>query len=90
MSFLGLILGGALGNLYDRLRLGEVIDFVDVGFATHRWPVFNIADVAVTLGVFLLLLDYLRGSGERDEPVEVSEDRDERTEVDLGPGGPRE
>lgn len=87
MSFLGLILGGALGNLYDRLRLGEVIDFVDVGLGTRRWPVFNVADVAVTLGVFLLLLDYLRGGGERGEPPEVSEERDERTEVVVGRGG---
>lgn len=48
-----LVLGGALGNLVDRLRVGEVIDFIDVGWKAHRWPVFNVADVAVTAGVIL-------------------------------------
>ena len=90
MCFLGLILGGALGNLYDRLMLGEVIDFVDVGFGSHRWPVFNVADVAVTIGVFLLLLDYLRQTDGHGDPVEVSEDADDRTEVDVGQSGARE
>lgn len=84
MMFLGLILGGALGNLYDRLRLGEVIDFVDVGFGTHRWPVFNVADIAVTVGVFLLLIGYLRHSGGQAG----DESDDGRTEIDVGPGGP--
>lgn len=67
MVFLGLIMGGAIGNLFDRLRLGGVIDFVDIGVGSFRWPVFNAADVAVTLGVFLLLLQYVtRG----DKPPE--------------------
>lgn len=48
-----LVLGGALGNLIDRIRLGEVIDFIDIGFESFRWPVFNVADIAVTLGVAL-------------------------------------
>ena len=48
-----LVLGGALGNLADRVRLGEVVDFVDVGWKLHRWPVFNVADVAITAGVVL-------------------------------------
>jgi signal peptidase II len=83
MTFLGLILGGALGNLYDRLRLGEVVDFVDVGFGTHRWPVFNVADIAVTVGVFLLLIGYLRhGGGRAGGEVEV-----EREGIDVGQGG---
>jgi signal peptidase II len=50
---LELVLGGALGNLVDRVRLGEVVDFIDMGWKGHRWPVFNVADIAVTAGVIL-------------------------------------
>jgi signal peptidase II len=56
----GLILGGALGNLIDRLWLGVVIDFLDVGIGTHRWPVFNVADAGVTVGVILLGISLLK------------------------------
>lgn len=55
----GVILGGALGNLVDRLWLSQVIDFIDVGFGTVRWPVFNIADIGVTLGVLYLAVRFL-------------------------------
>ncbi len=55
----GLILGGALGNLIDRLWLGVVIDFIQVGIRTHYWPVFNVADIGVTAGVGLLALRLL-------------------------------
>lgn len=48
-----LVLGGALGNLSDRVRMGEVVDFIDVGWKLHRWPVFNVADIAITAGVVL-------------------------------------
>jgi signal peptidase II len=51
---LGCILGGAIGNLVDRVRLGWVGDFIDVGVGATRWPVFNVADSAVTVGVILL------------------------------------
>jgi signal peptidase II len=47
---LALILGGNLGNLIDRIRLGHVIDFIDMGFGSTRWPVYNFADVAVVVG----------------------------------------
>ncbi len=50
------IIGGAVGNLIDRIRFGEVTDFVDVGLDTLRWPVFNVADMAVTIGVAILFL----------------------------------
>jgi signal peptidase II len=53
---LGLILGGALGNLADRIRLGYVIDFLDLYVGENHWPAFNIADVAITLGAFGLLI----------------------------------
>ena len=52
----GLLAGGALGNLADRIRVDEVTDYISVG----PWPPFNLADVAITLGVFLLVLIYLR------------------------------
>ena len=52
-----LILGGAVGNLYDRAFLGYVIDFIDVYYQNHHWPVFNIADSAICIGAFLLLVD---------------------------------
>lgn len=54
---LGLILGGAVGNVVDRIRLGYVVDFIDVHFAGWHYPAFNIADSAITCGVILLLLD---------------------------------
>jgi signal peptidase II len=57
---LAMIMGGALGNLLDRLRLGYVIDFVDVYWGPHHWPAFNVADSAISVGVALLVLDILR------------------------------
>ena len=67
-----LIIGGALGNLIDRLRVGHVIDFIDL----HVWPVFNVGDSAITIGVGLLILHSLwlnrgRGAGgeRREERV---------------------
>ena len=52
---LSLIFGGALGNVIDRVRLGEVIDFIDVYFRSYHWPAFNVADSAITTGVILLM-----------------------------------
>lgn len=62
---LALILGGALGNILDRARLGYVIDFVDVFYRDLHWPAFNVADSSICVGVGLLLLDSLR----RQEPA---------------------
>jgi len=53
---LALILGGAFGNLVDRIFYKKVVDFIDVGVGNLRWPVFNLADSAVVIGVFLLFL----------------------------------
>lgn len=62
-----LVLGGALGNLIDRIFHGYVIDFLDVYYGDWHWPAFNVADSAITLGVILLLFDSLRPSqGRRD------------------------
>jgi len=54
---LALILGGAIGNLIDRIQLGYVVDFIDVHFGGWHYPAFNVADSAITCGVVLLLLD---------------------------------
>jgi signal peptidase II len=65
---LALILGGALGNLIDRLRYGRVVDFLDFHFAGWHWPAFNVADSAITIGAGLLIFESLlrRGAdGER-------------------------
>jgi signal peptidase II len=58
---LSLVLGGAIGNLIDRLAYGYVIDFLDVYYRNWHWPAFNIADSAITVGVALLLLESLAG-----------------------------
>jgi signal peptidase II len=57
---LTLILAGAVGNLIDRVRLGEVIDFLDVYWRSHHWPAFNVADSAICVGVALLAIDMFR------------------------------
>lgn len=59
---LALILGGALGNAWDRLRYGAVIDFLEVHIVHYHWPDFNIADSAIVIGGILLFLDAMRSS----------------------------
>jgi signal peptidase II len=54
---LSLILGGALGNIIDRVIYGYVIDFLDVYYQAYHWPIFNIADSVITLGVTLMLIE---------------------------------
>jgi signal peptidase II len=56
---ISLILGGAIGNLIDRLRLREVIDFLDFYIGTYHWPAFNLADSAITLGTFWVAINLL-------------------------------
>ena len=60
------ILGGAIGNLIDRLRFGEVIDFLDVYVESYHWPAFNVADSAITVGVACLIIHF---AFERKEAV---------------------
>jgi len=57
---LGAVLGGALGNLIDRIISGKVIDFIDIGASGWRWPTFNVADISICLGGAALLLFYRR------------------------------
>lgn len=54
---LALILGGAVGNLWDRIEYGHVVDFIDFYYQGWHWPAFNVADMAISLGAFMLLLD---------------------------------
>lgn len=69
---LGGILGGALGNLIDRARLGYVVDFIEVGVGSLRWPVFNVADSAVTVGVICLAWILTRPGRRAAAPAEDS------------------
>jgi signal peptidase II len=62
---LALVLGGALGNLHDRLALGYVVDFVLLHAGGYAWPAFNVADSAISAGVALLLWDSIRPDGRR-------------------------
>ncbi|HCR13356.1 signal peptidase II [Solidesulfovibrio sp.] len=57
---LGSILGGAVGNLIDRIRTGEVVDFLDFYWKSYHWPAFNVADIAIFLGSFGLLVAFYR------------------------------
>ena len=56
---IGLIVGGAVGNVIDRLRFGAVADFLDFHVSGYHWPAFNVADSAITIGVLFLLYDAL-------------------------------
>ena len=62
---IGLILGGAIGNLVDRLRFGAVADFLDFHAAGFHWPAFNLADSGITVGAIVLILDSLFVSEEK-------------------------
>lgn len=62
---IGLVMGGAVGNIIDRLRFGAVTDFLDFHLAGWHWPAFNLADTAITIGVALLVLDGLFDRPER-------------------------
>lgn len=65
---LSLVLGGAIGNLVDRIREGEVIDFISVHYKAFHWPSFNVADIAITAGVGLLVLRiFLFDKGSKEE-----------------------
>lgn len=61
---LALILGGAIGNIYDRIVLGYVVDFLDFHLYGWHWPAFNIADSAISVGVVMVLIDAFRGNSQ--------------------------
>jgi len=68
---LSLILGGAIGNLIDRVLYGYVIDFLDVYYQSWHWPAFNVADSAITVGVILMLLESV-GVGKSKKPTRTA------------------
>jgi signal peptidase II len=70
---LALVLGGALGNLCDRLTLGHVVDFIQLHAAGYYWPAFNLADSAITVGVAILVWDSLRPARRRDSSAPQQE-----------------
>jgi signal peptidase II len=76
---LALVLGGAVGNLVDRIRLGYVVDFIHVYWRQHQWPDFNVADSAITIGVTLLVLDILRSPGHGTATASTATDAAEGT-----------
>jgi signal peptidase II len=93
---LALIFGGALGNLVDRLNGGEVVDFIEIGITRWHWPVFNIADMAVTTGVTLFALTWSKQDATAavpDEAVPPAGDsealHDDGSAPDPGSGGAR-
>jgi signal peptidase II len=73
----GLILGGAVGNLIDRIRLGAVIDFIDIGFRDLRWPSFNVADSAISIGVVILAASFILLPRSRGVPTPDLRERPE-------------
>ena len=70
----GVVLGGAIGNLVDRFWLRHVVDFIDIGVGSVRWPTFNVADIALTLGVLYLAVRFaLPPPGDTRPPVGAGE-----------------
>jgi len=67
VSALALILAGAVGNLIDRIRFGEVVDFLDVYIVSYHWPAFNVADSAITVGAAILIVVLLQKRKGRTE-----------------------
>jgi len=71
---LSLVLGGAIGNFLDRLLMGEVVDFLQFNFGSYTFPIFNVADSCIVVGVALIILDSLRDlKGGEEEVLEVKE-----------------
>lgn len=64
---IGLVIGGAIGNVVDRLRFGAVFDFVDVHAMGYHWPAFNVADAGITVGAVLIVVDSLFGHEPRSK-----------------------
>ena len=87
---LALIMGGALGNLIDRARLGYVIDFVDAYWGRHHWPAFNVADSAISVGVVLLVIDILRHPQAVEPPPPVRVAPGDAAGMESGDTRPRE
>lgn len=66
----GFILGGAIGNLVDRIRIGSVVDFLDFYLGPYHWPAFNVADSSIFVGACLLILGFFLGEKRKTSPSE--------------------
>ena len=66
LASIGMVIGGALGNVVDRLRFGAVTDFLDFHVLGYHWPAFNVADTGISVGVALIVIDSLFGSQDAD------------------------
>lgn len=71
---LGMIIGGAIGNLVDRVNHGYVVDFIDVYYKSYHWPAFNLADSAISCGIVLLLIDGFFISGKTEKQSDALEE----------------
>jgi len=81
---LALILGGALGNVHDRIEYGSVVDFIEVQIFSYSWPDFNLADSSIVTGACLLLVDsFLTGRDEEDDEEEDDEEEVGEDEEDI-------
>ena len=76
LAGLGAILGGALGNLLDRIMYGKVVDFIDIGSTGWRWPTFNVADIAITAGGVILVILYRKELAAEDAMKEEPDGSD--------------
>ena len=74
LSF-SLILSGAIGNLIDRLRYGEVVDFLDFYLSTYHWPAFNVADSAICIGIGLMALELVKGDRKKSTQSQAPSDK---------------
>ncbi len=81
----GLVFGGALGNLIDRIRLGEVVDFLDFYVGTLHWPAFNVADSCISVGVTLMIWFFIRQ--ERINKAGAVSDKAPAVHADFPPKG---
>lgn len=80
LGALALLLAGILGNVTDRIRLGYVIDFIDIQFGNWHYPTFNIADMAICTGAGLLILDMFLTRNDEKEPEEKKEEKESARE----------
>ena len=91
---LPLVLGGALGNVFDRIRYGSVIDFIDVhmewGGADHHWPTFNVADIAICVGVGLMAIDMFTAKRKPDAPAKPKPKADAKPAAEAASEAPAE
>lgn len=78
LASLGLVLGGAAGNIVSRVSAGHVVDFIDVGIGGLRWPTFNLSDSAIVVGILLLLWSYTVPGQPNVEAVPDAQDQQPR------------